>query len=191
MLGLDRGGSCRGSAYKLNRDDAIKNIDILFKTGNFEFGINGTSQAIHGFSGTVSLSGGTVSDGSWSHIAWTRTGTTNKLYKNGSDTGASLSDASDISKAGNPVKLGVGNSTTSEVYFDQLVMYKGAALTATQLRQAGFDEETILSLIEDQRPILKQAGFSDVEINKEFGIAPTHSNSLLCLLYTSPSPRDS
>ena len=31
MLGLDRGGSCRGSAYKLNRNDAIKNIDILFK----------------------------------------------------------------------------------------------------------------------------------------------------------------
>ena len=52
-------------------------------------------------------------------------------------------------------------------------------LTATQLRQAGFDEETILGLIENQRPILKQAGFSDVEINKEFGIAPTHSNSLL------------
>ena len=52
-------------------------------------------------------------------------------------------------------------------------------LTATQLRQAGFDEETILGLIENQRPILKQAGFSDVEINKEFGIAQTHSNSLL------------
>ena len=52
-------------------------------------------------------------------------------------------------------------------------------LTATQLRQAGFDEDTILSLIEDQRPILKQAGFSDVEINKEFGIAPTNSQSLL------------
>ena len=31
MLGLDKGGSCRGSAYKLNKDDAIKNIDILFK----------------------------------------------------------------------------------------------------------------------------------------------------------------
>ena len=31
MLGLDQGGSCRGSAYKLNRNDAIKNIDILFK----------------------------------------------------------------------------------------------------------------------------------------------------------------
>ena len=31
MLGLDKGGSCRGSAYKLNREDAIKNIDILFK----------------------------------------------------------------------------------------------------------------------------------------------------------------
>ena len=31
MLGLDRGGSCRGSAYKLNRNEAIKNIDILFK----------------------------------------------------------------------------------------------------------------------------------------------------------------
>ena len=33
-------------------------------------------------------------------------------------------------------------------------------LTATQLRQAGFDEETILGLIENQRPILKQAGLS-------------------------------
>ena len=31
MLGLDKGGSCKGSAYKLNSDDAIKNIDILFK----------------------------------------------------------------------------------------------------------------------------------------------------------------
>jgi len=31
MLGLDKGGSCIGSAYKLNKDDAIKNIDILFK----------------------------------------------------------------------------------------------------------------------------------------------------------------
>ena len=31
MLGLDKGGSCRGLAYKLNKNDAIKNIDILFK----------------------------------------------------------------------------------------------------------------------------------------------------------------
>ena len=31
MLALDNGGSCRGSAFRLNRNDAIKNIDILFK----------------------------------------------------------------------------------------------------------------------------------------------------------------
>ena len=31
MLGLDRGGSCRGSALKLKKSEAIKNIDILFR----------------------------------------------------------------------------------------------------------------------------------------------------------------
>ena len=31
MLGLDRGGSCRGSALKLKKSNAIKNIDILFR----------------------------------------------------------------------------------------------------------------------------------------------------------------
>ena len=38
-------------------------------------------------------------------------------------------------------------------------------LTALQLKQAGFDDETILNFIETQRPILKTAGFSDQEIN--------------------------
>ena len=31
MLALDYGGSCRGSAFRLNKKDSIKNIDILFK----------------------------------------------------------------------------------------------------------------------------------------------------------------
>ena len=31
MLGLDKGGSCRGSAFKLRNSEAIKNIDILFR----------------------------------------------------------------------------------------------------------------------------------------------------------------
>ena len=31
MLALDYGGSCRGSAFRLNKNDSIKNIDILFK----------------------------------------------------------------------------------------------------------------------------------------------------------------
>ena len=52
-------------------------------------------------------------------------------------------------------------------------------LTATQLRQAGFDENTVLQFIETQRPILKKAGLSDVEINDEFGIKPIISISLL------------
>ena len=52
-------------------------------------------------------------------------------------------------------------------------------LTATQLRQAGFDENTVLQFIETQRPILKKAGFSDVQINDEFGIKPIKTNSIL------------
>ena len=48
-------------------------------------------------------------------------------------------------------------------------------LTALQLKQAGFDDETILGFIETQRPILKQAGFSDQEINKTYGIVPKSS----------------
>ena len=31
MLGLDKGGSCQGSAFKLKTKTAIKNIDILFR----------------------------------------------------------------------------------------------------------------------------------------------------------------
>ena len=31
MLGLDRGGSCNGILFKLNKKNALKNIDILFK----------------------------------------------------------------------------------------------------------------------------------------------------------------
>ena len=31
MLGLDKGGSCRGSAFKLKKSDAVKNVDILFR----------------------------------------------------------------------------------------------------------------------------------------------------------------
>lgn len=31
MLGLDKGGSCQGMAFKLKKSNAIKNIDILFQ----------------------------------------------------------------------------------------------------------------------------------------------------------------
>ena len=31
MLGLDKGGSCKGILFKLNKREALKNIDILFK----------------------------------------------------------------------------------------------------------------------------------------------------------------
>ena len=31
MLGLDKGGSCQGSAFKLRNSEALKNIDILFR----------------------------------------------------------------------------------------------------------------------------------------------------------------
>ena len=31
MLGLDKGGSCKGILFKLNKKDALKNIDIFLK----------------------------------------------------------------------------------------------------------------------------------------------------------------
>ena len=31
MLGLDKGGSCKGILFKLNKKNALKNVDILFK----------------------------------------------------------------------------------------------------------------------------------------------------------------
>ena len=39
-------------------------------------------------------------------------------------------------------------------------------LTAIELRQAGFSDEDIELIIEDQRPMLNQAGFSNVQINQ-------------------------
>ena len=42
--------------------------------------------------------------------------------------------------------------------------------TALQLRQAGFPDEFVLKYIEEQRPYLKKAGFTDSQINKHYGI---------------------
>ena len=49
-------------------------------------------------------------------------------------------------------------------------------LTAIELRQAGFSDEDIELIIEDQRPMLNQAGFSNVQINQFYGIVPKSSN---------------
>jgi hypothetical protein len=43
-------------------------------------------------------------------------------------------------------------------------------ITALQLRQAGFPDEFVLDYIEDRRPYLKQAGFTDTQINNHYGI---------------------
>lgn len=45
-------------------------------------------------------------------------------------------------------------------------------LTLLQLKQAGFDDDSIASLLEQQRPTLKAAGFSDFQINKSLGLRP-------------------
>ena len=46
-------------------------------------------------------------------------------------------------------------------------------ITASQLKAAGFDDESILGHIDEQRPLLKQAGFSDNQIDKFYGIERT------------------
>ena len=43
-------------------------------------------------------------------------------------------------------------------------------LTPLQLTQAGFNQDQIVYWIENQRPILKAAGFTDFEINDAFKI---------------------
>lgn len=43
-------------------------------------------------------------------------------------------------------------------------------MTALQLRQAGFPDEFVLDFIEDRRPLLKQAGFTDTQINDHYGV---------------------
>ena len=51
-------------------------------------------------------------------------------------------------------------------------------ITALELKQAGFSEDTILEMIESQRPALKKAGFSDTQINEAYNIQPTNSSLL-------------
>ncbi len=43
-------------------------------------------------------------------------------------------------------------------------------LTPLMLSQAGFDQESIINFINQQRPLLKYAGFSDMEINEAYGV---------------------
>jgi hypothetical protein len=52
-------------------------------------------------------------------------------------------------------------------------------ITPLQLRRAGFSEESISHWVEKQRPLLKKAGFSDMEINKEYGVLVNKSNLLV------------
>ena len=51
-------------------------------------------------------------------------------------------------------------------------------ITASQLKLAGFDDETIIGHIEDQRPLLVQAGFSNNQIDKFYGIERTSPHPL-------------
>jgi len=46
-------------------------------------------------------------------------------------------------------------------------------ITASQLKLAGFDDESIIGHINDQRPLLIQAGFSNNQIDKFYGIERT------------------
>jgi len=57
-------------------------------------------------------------------------------------------------------------------------------ISAQQLKQAGFDDETIIGYIEEQRPSLLGAGFSNNEIDKFYGItrqtpAPLTENDII------------
>jgi hypothetical protein len=51
-------------------------------------------------------------------------------------------------------------------------------ITPLHLKQAGFSDETITKWINTQRPLLKKAGFSDMEINNAYGLRVINSDSL-------------
>jgi len=51
-------------------------------------------------------------------------------------------------------------------------------LTTLQLKQAGFSDDAIVHWVNNQRPLLKNAGFSDMEINNAYGIKPTDLGSI-------------
>ncbi len=50
-------------------------------------------------------------------------------------------------------------------------------ITALQLKQAGFDDDSIVGFIEEQRPLLLKAGFSNHKINKAYGLQVNHAAS--------------
>ncbi len=52
-------------------------------------------------------------------------------------------------------------------------------ITALQLSQAGFDNDTIKSYVDTQVPLLEKAGFNKKEIYNSYGITPLNSKSLL------------
>jgi len=51
-------------------------------------------------------------------------------------------------------------------------------LTPLHLKQAGFSDDAIIHWVNNQRPMLKKAGFSDMEINKTYGLKEVKSNIL-------------
>ena len=51
-------------------------------------------------------------------------------------------------------------------------------ITSLQLRNAGFSEDQITYWVDQQRGTLKKAGFSDMEINKEYGLRINQTDDL-------------
>ena len=51
-------------------------------------------------------------------------------------------------------------------------------ITALQLKQTGFDDDSIVGFIEEQRPLLLKAGFSNHKINKAYGLQVNHAASI-------------
>ena len=51
-------------------------------------------------------------------------------------------------------------------------------ITPLHLKQAGFSDETIIKWVDNQRPLLNKAGFSDMEINNAYGLRVINSDSL-------------
>lgn len=108
----------------------FRTSDIATVTPMLEF--NSSNQLVYLTAGTVRITGGTISSGlDWKHIVIARSGTTTKLFIDGTQSGSSYTDTNNYTQH----PLHIGNSVTGAFEFngsmDELRISKGAARYTT------------------------------------------------------------
>ena len=120
---------------------AHKNYSELWDTRTGQYTAGGTvlyvdSSGIiyyyitNGSSGTVAITGGSLSLNSWSHIEVSRSSGSTKLFINGTQSGSTYTDSNDYTNPSTSVKIGTDQATTYSAtgYFSDFRVINGTAL---------------------------------------------------------------